>query len=433
MSEVTVVGAGLAGCEAAWQLAKRGIPVRLIEQKPLLRSPAHHADTFAELVCSNSLRADNLGTGPGLLKAELRMLDSLILSCADASKVDAGGALAVDRDGFTRLVTQRIRACRNITSESRECVAIPDGSCIIASGPLTGGALADAISSLCGTPLQFYDASAPLVTLDSIDMSRAFLAARYHRGTPDYINCPMTEEEYSAFWEALSAAEAAPVHGFEESMVFEGCMPVEVMAHRGKMTLAFGPLKPVGLCDPHTGKMPFAVVQLRRDNADGTLYNLVGFQTHLRHPEQKRVFSMIPGLSHAEFARYGVMHRNTFLNSPALLDASYALRTDRRIRFAGQMTGVEGYIESAASGLVAGLTLAHNLSGKPEPDFTRCTAVGALAHYISEGPETGDFQPMNINFGILEPLPARAKRRDRKILLCIRALDTLSGMLETLV
>ena len=433
MTPVTIVGAGLAGCEAAWQLARRGVPVRLLEQKPLRRSPAHHADTFAELVCSNSLRADNLGTGPGLLKAELRMLDSLILSCADAAAVDAGGALAVDRDGFTRLVTQRIRACRRITVETCECTAIPEGPCIIASGPLTDGPLAAAIAALCGEPLQFYDASAPLVTYESIDMSRAFLAARYDRGTPDYINCPMTEEEYGAFWEALSAAETAPVHGFEESLFFEGCMPVEVMAHRGKMTLAFGPLKPIGLRDPHTGKMPFAVVQLRRDNASGTLYNLVGFQTHLRHPEQKRVFSMIPGLAHAEFARYGVMHRNSFLNSPALLDASYALRADRRIRFAGQMTGVEGYIESTASGLVAGLTLAHELQGRTAPDFPRSTAVGALAHYIAEGPDTGDFQPMNINFGILEPLSARAKRRDRKMLLCTRALETLRGMRESLI
>ena len=429
---VTVVGAGLAGCEAAWQLAKRGVDVRLVEQKPLRRTPAHHADTFAELVCSNSLRAAPVSTGPGLLKAEMRLLDSLIIGCADATRVEAGGALAVDREAFSRLVTQRIRACRHIEIRREEVTRIPEGPCIIASGPLTDGALAEEITRLTGEPLNFFDASAPLVTYDSIDLDRAFFAARYGKGTPDYVNCPMTEAEYTAFWEALSAAEAAPVHGFEESMVFEGCMPVEVMAHRGKMTLAFGPLKPVGLVDPRTGKMPYAVVQLRRDNAEGTLYNMVGFQTHLKHPEQKRVFSMIPALHAAEFARYGVMHRNSFLRSPGLLDAGYALIADRRIRFAGQMTGVEGYIESAASGLAAGICTAFALAGKPEPDFTRRTAVGALAHYIAEGPETGAFQPMNINFGIMEPLERRGKKRDRKSAMAQRALETMRALREEL-
>ena len=427
---VTVVGAGLAGCEAAWQLAKRGVDVRLVEQKPLRRTPAHHADTFAELVCSNSLRAAPVSTGPGLLKAEMRLLDSLIIGCADATRVEAGGALAVDREAFSRLVTQRIRACRHIEIRREEVTRIPEGPCIIASGPLTDGALAEEITRLTGEPLNFFDASAPLVTYDSIDLDRAFFAARYGKGTPDYVNCPMTEAEYTAFWEALSAAEAAPVHGFEENMVFEGCMPVEVMAHRGKMTLAFGPLKPVGLVDPRTGKMPYAVVQLRRDNAEGTLYNMVGFQTHLKHPEQKRVFSMIPALHAAEFARYGVMHRNSFLRSPGLLDAGYALIADRRIRFAGQMTGVEGYIESAASGLAAGICTAFALAGKPEPDFTRRTAVGALAHYIAEGPETGAFQPMNINFGIMEPLEKRGKKRDRKSAMAQRALETMRAIRE---
>ncbi len=426
----TVIGAGLAGCEAAWQLAKRGIRVRLYEQKPGRRSPAHHGDGFAELVCSNSLRAAPVNTGPGLLKAEMRLLDSLIIRCADAVRVEAGGALAVDREAFTRLVTQRIRACRNITVVHEEVRTIPEGAVIVASGPLTDGALAQEIERLTGAPMNFYDASAPLVTHDSIDFDHAFLAARYDKGTPDYVNCPMTEEEYNAFWEALSSAETADVHGFEESMVFEGCMPVEVMAHRGRMTLAFGPLKPVGLRDPRTGKLPFAVVQLRRDNADGTLYNMVGFQTHLKHPEQKRVFSLIPALAHAEFARYGVMHRNSFLKSPGLLDSGYALISDRRIRFAGQMTGVEGYIESAASGLVAGIDLAYALCGLEEPDFTRRTATGALAHYIAQGPETGDFQPMNINFGIMEPLEKKFRKRDRKAAQSARALGTLEQLLK---
>jgi len=289
---------------------------------------------------------------------------------------------------------------------------------------------ADNIRELCGEPLSFYDASAPLVTFDSIDMDNAFFAARYDKGTPDYINCPMTEDEYNAFWEALSSAEAAPVHGFEETMVFEGCMPVEVMAHRGKMTLAFGPLKPVGLVDPRTGKMPFAVVQLRRDNAAGTLYNLVGFQTHLKHPEQKRVFSLIPALHKAEFARYGVMHRNSFLNSPSLLDARYALRENPRVRFAGQMTGVEGYIESTASGLVAGISTAFVLHGLPEPEFPKTTAIGALGHYVAEGPETGDFQPMNINFGIMEPLPKHFRKRDRKQMQYERAMQELQTVIQ---
>jgi len=424
----TVIGAGLAGCEAAWQLARRGISVTLVEQKPHKKSPAHHEDSFAELVCSNSLRADNLGTAPGLLKAELRRLSSLIIGCADETKVEAGGALAVDREAFTRRVTEKILSNPLITVEYRECTEIPEGEVIIATGPLTEGAMAERIHELCGDPLNFFDASAPLVSFDSIDMDNAFFAARYDRGTPDYINCPMSEEEYNAFWEALTTAETADVHGFEEHMVFEGCMPIEVMAHRGKQTIAFGPLKPVGLTDPRTGKMPYTVVQLRKDNAEGTLYNLVGFQTHLKHGEQKRVFSMIPALKNAEFARYGVMHRNSFLNSPELLDTGYAMRKDRRIRFAGQMTGVEGYIESTASGYVAGFNLAQKLLGKEETVFPRETAIGALALYISEGSLT-DFQPMNVNFGIMSPLEGRYKgKRNKKEKICERALQVLETL-----
>ncbi|MBR6748477.1 MAG: methylenetetrahydrofolate--tRNA-(uracil(54)-C(5))-methyltransferase (FADH(2)-oxidizing) TrmFO [Clostridia bacterium] len=424
----TVIGAGLAGCEAAWQLARRGIRVTLIEQKPHKKSPAHQADSFAELVCSNSLRADNFGTAPGLLKAELRRLSSLIIGCADETKVEAGGALAVDREAFTRRVTEKILAHPLITVEYRECTEIPEGEVIIATGPLTEGAMAERIHELCGDPLNFFDASAPLVVADSIDMEYAFYAARYDRGTPDYINCPMSEEEYNAFWQALTTAETADVHGFENHMVFEGCMPIEVMALRGQQTIAFGPLRPVGLTDPKTGKMPYTVVQLRKDNAEGTLYNIVGFQTHLKHPEQKRVFSMIPALHKAEFARYGVMHRNSFLNSPELLDAGYALRSDRRIRFAGQMTGVEGYIESTASGYVAGFNLAQKLLGQEETVFPRETAIGALALYISEG-SLMEFQPMNVNFGIMTPLEGRYKgKRNKKEKVCERALQVLETL-----
>ncbi len=356
----TVIGAGLAGCEAAWQLARRGVAVTLWEQKPLRRSAAHQSDGFAELVCSNSLGGDRPGTAPGLLKEELRLLGSLILSCADESRVEAGGALAVDREVFSARVTAAVEGCPGIRVVRGECAAVPaEGDVIVATGPLTEGALAADIARLLGVEnLYFFDASAPLVTYESIDLEQAFFASRWDKGGADYINCPMDEEQYTAFWEALVAAETAPVHGFEEGMVFEGCMPVEVMAKRGPKTLAYGPLRPVGLKDPRTGRLPYAVVQLRRDNAEGTLYNLVGFQTHLKFGEQKRVFSLIPALRRAEFARYGVMHRNSFLQSPRLLDYRWALRTDRRLRFAGQLTGVEGYVESTASGLAAGICLA---------------------------------------------------------------------------
>lgn len=424
--KVTVVGAGLAGCEAAWQMAERGIAVELWEQKPEKHSPAHRSGDFAELVCSNSLRAEGLGNAPGLLKEEMRRLGGLIMRCADATRVAAGGALAVDREAFAAMVTKAVREHPNITLRQEECTGIPDGPVIIATGPLTEGAMAEAIDSLIGSDtLRFYDASAPLVVADTIDMEKAFFAARYDNGTPDYINCPMSKEEYYAFQEALSGAATAHVHGFEENMVFEGCMPIEVMAHRGVETIAHGMLKPVGLPDPRTGKLAYAVVQLRRDNAEGTLYNLVGFQTHLTFPEQKRVFSMIPGLEHAEFARYGVMHRNTFINSPRLLDRGYALRSEPRIRFAGQMTGVEGYIESASSGMLAGIGMAFSLRGLPEPDFTSQTGIGSLAHYISES-SVGDFEPMNVNFGLMDPLPQYVRKKsEKKLRLSERALETL--------
>lgn len=415
MNEVKVIGAGLAGSEAAWQLAERGFSVRLIEMKPQKMSPAHHSGDFAELVCSNSLRGDRLENAVGLLKEELRRLGSLILACADETRVEAGGCLAVDRYGFSGLVTQRLRSHPNITVESREVTEVPQGPVIIATGPLTSEAMSEAIGRYFGNAeyLHFFDAAAPLVTFDSIDMSRAWFASRYDRGSADYINCALTKEEYAAFVRELAAAQEAEVHGFEDKNVFEGCMPVEVMARRGVDTLRYGPLKPVGLNDPSTGREPYAVVQLRRDNAAGNVYNLVGFQTHLKFPEQRRVFSMIPALRKAEFVRYGVMHRNTFLNSPKLLDRGFADRRDPLVAFAGQMTGVEGYVESCASGYVAAVSMAARLHGEPVPDFTNRTAIGALGYYISD--ETvHDFQPMNVNFGIIAPLEYRVKGKANK-------------------
>ncbi|MGI6172056.1 MAG: methylenetetrahydrofolate--tRNA-(uracil(54)-C(5))-methyltransferase (FADH(2)-oxidizing) TrmFO [Butyricicoccus sp.] len=431
--KASVIGAGLAGSEAAWQLAEKGISVDLYEMKPVKRTPAHHADTFAELCCSNSLRGAEIHTAPGLLKEELRRCGSLILSCADATRVEAGGALAVDRTAFAELVTEKIRNHPNITVHEGEVTHIPDeGEVIVATGPLTSDALFEDISALLGESkyLHFYDAAAPIVTFESVDMESAYFASRYGKGTADYINCPMTREEYEVFWEALCSAEQAPVHGFEDKKVFEGCMPVEVMGRRGHDTLLYGPLKPVGLRDPRTGRDPFAVVQLRRDNAAGSLYNLVGFQTHLKFPEQKRVFSLIPALKNAEFVRYGVMHRNTFMDSPRLLDRHFRLRTDPRIRFAGQMTGVEGYIESAAAGLETGLNLARELRGMPPIDFPRETAIGALGLYISN--EANEkFQPMNINFGIIEPLGYRIKgKREKNTQIALRALEVLDGLME---
>ena len=427
---VSVIGAGLAGCEAAWQLAQRGVAVTLYEMKPQKKTPAHHTDDFAELCCSNSLRSDQLENAVGLLKQELRTLGSLILSCADETRVEAGGALAVDRYGFAALVTRRVRAHPNITVVEGEVTKIPDGEVIVASGPLTSDALAEEIAHLTGKTeaLHFFDAAAPLVTFESVDMESAWFASRYDKGTADYVNCPMTQEEYEAFWQALTTAEQAEVHGFEDKQVFEGCMPVEVMARRGRDTLCYGPLKPRGLKDPKTGKEPFAVVQLRRDNSEGSVYNLVGFQTHLRFGEQKRVFSMIPALRSAEFVRYGVMHRNTYLDSPRLLDRYYRLKSDERIAFAGQMTGVEGYVESAASGFLAGVELARRLEGKAPVDFPQETAIGALGLYVSNGSVT-EFQPMNINFGIIPPLGYRVKgKRNKNAELSKRSLTIIDAL-----
>ena len=429
MNHVTVIGAGLAGSECAWQLAQRGVAVTLREMKPEKKTPAHVTDYFAELCCSNSLRGAGLENAVGLLKEELRRLNSLIMRCADATAVPAGGALAVDRDGFARMVTETIFSHPNITMIPGEVTSIPVGDVVIASGPLTSDPLAEAIAEkLGGTTLNFFDAAAPLVACDSVDMDSAYFASRYDKGTPDYINCPMTKEEYQAFWQALIAAEEAEVHGFEDKSVFEGCMPVEVMARRGEDTLRFGPLKPRGLIDPKTGKEPYAVVQLRRDNADGSIYNLVGFQTHLKWPEQRRVFTMIPALRNAQFLRYGVMHRNTYLDSPRLLDRYYRLKAEPRIAFAGQMTGVEGYVESCASGFLAGVELARRLNGQTPIDFPAETAIGALGLYVSNG-SVGDFQPMNINFGIIPPLDHRVKgKRNKNAELSQRSLEILEGI-----
>ena len=430
MTQVKVIGAGLAGAEAAWQLAQRGIAVTLYEMKPEKRSPAHHADTFAELVCSNSLRGDRLENAVGLLKEELRRLGSLILECAEATRVEAGGCLAVDRQGFSQMVTDRLRNHPNVTVVSGEIAEVPDGPVIVATGPLTSDAMSDAIGKYFGTDyLHFFDAAAPLVTAESIDMTKAWWQSRYDRGTPDYINCAMNAQEYEAFVRELIAAEEAEVHGFEDKNVFEGCMPVEVMARRGFDTLRFGPLKPVGLVDPNTGKEPYAVVQLRQDNAAKSVFNLVGFQTHLKFPEQKRVFSMIPALKNAEFVRYGVMHRNTFLQSPKLLDRYYADRRDPLVAFAGQMTGVEGYVESAASGYLAAVAMAAKVQGRPLPQFPQETAIGALGLYISDE-RIEHFQPMNINFSIITPLEKRIKKKaEKNLALANRSLEIIDRMI----
>ena len=431
MERVTVLGAGLAGSECAWQLAKRGIPVRLVEMKPTKMTPAHSSAYFAELVCSNSLRSDELTNAVGLLKEEMRRLGSLILESADRNRVAAGGALAVDRVGFSQYITEKLRACEKVEIVEAEADAIPEGEVVIATGPLSSDAIAERIAALCPeSDLHFYDAVAPIVTLESVDMDSAFFASRYDKGTADYVNCPMDKEEYLAFVTELVSAKEAEVHGFDDGGVFEGCMPVEVMARRGVDTLRYGPLKPVGLRDPRTGKENYAVVQLRRDNADGTLYNLVGFQTHLTWGEQKRVFSMIPALRNAEFVRYGVMHRNTYLNSPQLLDRYYRLRSDPRISFAGQMTGVEGYVESAASGMLVGIETAARVLGLPAVDFPQETAIGALGLYISGG-SVGDFQPMNINFGIISPLGYRVKgKRNKNAEISRRSLEILEKLRE---
>ncbi len=430
MSTVTVVGAGLAGCEAAWQLAERGIKVSLVEMKPGKMSPAHVSADFAELVCSNSLRSSELSNAVGLLKEEMRRLGCLIMYSADLNRVEAGGALAVDRRGFSAAITEKIKTHPYIRIIEAELTKIPDGHVIIATGPLTSDALFKSINELFPSSeyLNFFDAAAPIVTFESVDMENAFFASRYDKGSADYINCPMTKSEYQAFWSELKSAREAEVHGFEDSGVFEGCMPVEVMARRGEDTLRYGPLKPVGLRNPKTGEEYYAVVQLRRDNASGTLFNMVGFQTHLAFPEQRRVFSMIPALKNAEFVRYGVMHRNTYLDSPRLLDRYYRLRTDKRIRFAGQITGVEGYVESAASGLLCAMETANELLGKNSADFPKETAIGALALYISDE-SVGEFQPMNVNFGIISPLTYRVKgKRNKNAEISKRSLEIIDSI-----
>ena len=431
MKKVTVLGAGLAGSECAWQLARRGVRVRLVEMKPNKMTPAHSSPLFAELVCSNSLRSDELSNAVGLLKAEMRKMGSLIMASADKNRVAAGGALAVDREGFSRTITEKLRSHPNVEIIQAEAREIPEGEVVIATGPLSSDAIAEKIAALCpDSDLHFYDAVAPIVTLESVDMDSAFFASRYDKGTADYVNCPMDKEEYLAFVKELVSAKEAEIHGFDDGGVFEGCMPVEVMARRGVDTLRYGPLKPVGLKDPRTGKENYAVVQLRRDNADGTIYNMVGFQTHLTWGEQKRVFSMIPALRNAEFVRYGVMHRNTYLNSPRLLDRYYRLRSEPRISFAGQMTGVEGYVESAASGMLVGIETAARVLGLPPVDFPQETAIGALGLYISGG-SVGDFQPMNINFGIITPLDHRVKgKRNKNAAISARSLEIIDRLIE---
>lgn len=425
---IKIIGAGLAGCEAAWQAAKRGIHVKLYDMKPSKFSPAHKSGNFAELVCSNSFRAANVENAVGLLKQEMREADSLIMQCADECRVPAGGALAVDRDKFSALVTDKIKNCNNIDVICSEIEDIdPDEYTVIASGPLTGGALYESIRDFFGNEeyLHFFDAAAPIVTAESINMDKAYKKARYDKGSADYINCPMTEEEYKAFYTELINAETAPVHGADKEVVFEGCMPVETMAKRGEMTLLFGPLKPVGLEIPRTGEIPYAAVQLRMDNGDGSLYNIVGFQTHLKFGEQKRVFSMIPGLENAEFVRYGVMHRNTFINSPHLLKPTYQTKKNPKIFFAGQITGVEGYIESASSGMVAGINIARMLNGEEMIIFPKETATGGLCHYITDE-SIKNFQPMNVTFGIIAPCDKKIrKKKEKNAYLAERALGIL--------
>ncbi len=432
MSEqvVNIIGAGLAGCEAAWQTAKRGIKVRLFEMKPVKYSPAHSLETYAELVCSNSLRSDRIENAVGLLKEEMRLLDSLIMKCADATRLPAGGALAVDRRGFSGLVTRELSNHPNISIATEEVSNLPEnGITIIATGPLTSEAFSGCISELTGKEdLYFYDAAAPIVTYESINMDTAFRASRYGKGSDDYINCPMDKEQYAFFQNELVKAEVVPLKVFEKEILFSGCMPVESMAQKGHDTMRFGPLKPVGLADPRTGVEPHAVVQLRQDNKEGTLYNMVGFQTHLRHPEQKRVFSLIPGLENAEFVRYGVMHRNTYINSPGLLNATYQMISRPDIYFAGQITGVEGYIESAASGLVAGLNAALQCMEKERLVFSPVTAIGSLAAYIS-GNAVSRFQPMNVSFGLIKPPKLKYKsKKDKYQAIAENALEQIRNI-----
>lgn len=430
---VTVIGAGLAGSEAAWQIAESGVPVTLYEMRPVRKTPAHHTDRFAELVCSNSLRANGLTNAVGVLKEEMRIAKSLIMRCADRNAVPAGGALAVDREGFSDEVTRTLREHPLIEVRNEEVTDIPsDGITIIATGPLTSPALSDRIKQLTGEDyFYFFDSAAPIVEKDSIDMDKVFLASRYDKGEAAYLNCPMTEEEFNIFYDALIHAETAPLKEFEKEIYFEGCMPIEVMAKRGKQTIIFGPMKPVGLIDPRTGKRPYAVVQLRQDNSAGTLFNLVGFQTHLKWGEQKRVFSLIPGLENAEIVRYGVMHRNTFINSPKLLRPTYQLQTRENLFFAGQMTGVEGYVESAASGLIAGMNAGRVALAKEPLVFPPDTALGSMAHYITTA-DFRHFQPMNANFGLFPPLESRIKnKKEKNEAFANRALEKIRNFLAT--
>lgn len=431
--EVTVIGAGLAGSEAAWQLAKRGIRVKLYEMRPVKQTPAHHTDKFAELVCSNSLRANTLTNAVGVLKEEMRRLDSVIMKAADSCSVPAGGALAVDRHEFAAKVTEMVANHPNVTVVREEVTSIPTGPTIIATGPLTSQPLSEQLQALTGEAyLYFYDAAAPIVEKESIDMEKVYIKSRYDKGEAAYINCPMTEEQFERFYDALISAETVPLKEFEKEIYFEGCMPIEVMARRGKKTLLFGPMKPVGLEDPRTGKRPFAVVQLRQDDAAGTLYNIVGFQTHLKWGAQKEVIRLIPGLEQAEIVRYGVMHRNTFINSPELLKPTYQYKEREDLFFAGQMTGVEGYVESAASGLVAGINAAHYVLGKELVVFPQETAIGSMAHYITSA-NPKHFQPMNANFGLFAPLDEPIKDKKKKNeRYAERALETIQNFLKKL-
>ncbi|ULL17348.1 FADH(2)-oxidizing methylenetetrahydrofolate--tRNA-(uracil(54)-C(5))-methyltransferase TrmFO [Paenibacillus sp. H1-7] len=426
--KVTVIGAGLAGSEAAWQIASQGVSVVLYEMRPVKKTPAHISDQFAELVCSNSLRANGLTNAVGVLKEEMRILNSLIMRCADKHAVPAGGALAVDRDGFSAEVTTMLRSHPLIEVRNEELLELPDGITVVATGPLTSPALSSHLQSLMGEEyLYFYDAAAPIVEKDSIDMSKVYLASRYDKGEAAYLNCPMTEEEFNVFYDALISAEVAPIKEFEKEIYFEGCMPIEVMAKRGKQTALYGPMKPVGLINPHTNQLPYAVVQLRQDNAAGTLYNLVGFQTHLKWGEQKRVFSLIPGLENAEFVRYGVMHRNTFINSPKLLKPTYQFMKRDNLFFAGQMTGVEGYVESAASGLIAGMNAARFAKGLDCLVLPQDTTLGSMAHYITTA-DFKHFQPMNANFGLLPPLDEKIKvKKIRYEKIALRAIEKIQN------
>ncbi|KZE73809.1 FADH(2)-oxidizing methylenetetrahydrofolate--tRNA-(uracil(54)-C(5))-methyltransferase TrmFO [Paenibacillus elgii] len=433
LPKVTVIGAGLAGSEAAWQIASQGVPVVLYEMRPVKKTPAHISDQFAELVCSNSLRANGLTNAVGVLKEEMRILNSLILRAADKHAVPAGGALAVDRDGFSGEVTSLLRNHPLIEVRNEELESLPEGIVVVATGPLTSPALSKHLQELTGEEyLYFYDAAAPIVEKESIDMSKVYLASRYDKGEAAYLNCPMTEEEFTTFYEALISAETAPMKEFEKEIYFEGCMPIEVMVKRGRQTVLFGPMKPVGLINPHTGELPYAVVQLRQDNAAGTLYNLVGFQTHLKWGEQKRVFSLIPGLENAEFVRYGVMHRNTFINSPRLLRPTYQFRDRDSLFFAGQMTGVEGYVESAASGLLAGINAARYAKGEELVVLPPDTALGSMAQYITTA-DFKHFQPMNANFGLFAPLDEKIKNKKLKYeKIAMRAIEKIQNFSQNL-